>query len=155
MQLVNGNNCRVLAPTVIACMHWWFVQKNNHKAQPPPVCNCPMWRGPYRCRSDQLQPTYLKRTHFFWYMNWSCSKLCQCRICRVGQNHIYTTYMIVYMVISLPRMPCTHCIYIWFWPTLRICKKHTSLDTQNGPVKSFNDVHLQSAHFTWWINWSC
>jgi len=28
--------------------------------------------------------------------------------------------MTVYMVISLPKIPYTHRIYIWFWPTLHI-----------------------------------
>ena len=30
---------------------------------------------------------------------------------RVGQNRIYTPYMTVYMVISLPKIPCIHRIY--------------------------------------------
>ena len=28
-------------------------------------------------------------------------------MCRVGQNHIYTPYMTVYLVISLPKSPYT------------------------------------------------
>jgi len=39
---------------------------------------------------------------------------------RVGQNHIDTPFMTVYTVISLPKMPYVHRIYIWFWPTLRM-----------------------------------
>ena len=39
--------------------------------------------------------------------------------CRVGQNCIYTPYMTVYLVISLPKIPYT--VYIWFWPTLHTC----------------------------------
>ena len=31
---------------------------------------------------------------------------------RVGQNHIYTPYMTVYLVISLPKIPYTHLIYM-------------------------------------------
>jgi hypothetical protein len=31
---------------------------------------------------------------------------------RVGQNRIYTPYMTVYLVISLPKIPYTHCIYM-------------------------------------------
>ena len=42
------------------------------------------------------------------------------QISRVGQNRIYTTYMTVYLVVSLPKIPYTHRIYIWFWPTLQI-----------------------------------
>jgi len=33
-------------------------------------------------------------------------------ICRVGQNRIYTPYMTVYMVISLPKIPYIHHIYM-------------------------------------------
>ena len=35
-----------------------------------------------------------------------------CPITRVGQNRIYTPYMTVYLVISLPKMPYTHRIYV-------------------------------------------
>ena len=31
---------------------------------------------------------------------------------RVGQKRIYTPYMTVYMVISLPKLPYTHRIYM-------------------------------------------
>jgi len=31
---------------------------------------------------------------------------------RVGQNRIYTLYMTVYLVISLPKMPYTHRTYM-------------------------------------------
>ena len=34
------------------------------------------------------------------------------RICRVGQNRIYTPYMAVYLVISLPKMPYINRIYM-------------------------------------------
>jgi hypothetical protein len=37
---------------------------------------------------------------------------------RVGQNRIFTPYMTVYFLISLPRIPYIHRIYIWFWLTL-------------------------------------
>ena len=33
-------------------------------------------------------------------------------ICRVGQNCIYTPYMTVYLVISLPKIPYIHRIYM-------------------------------------------
>jgi len=33
-------------------------------------------------------------------------------ICRVGQNRIYTPYMTVYIVISLPKIPYIHRIYM-------------------------------------------
>ena len=40
---------------------------------------------------------------------------------RVGQNRIYTPYMTVYLVVSLPKnISYMHHIYlsIWLWPTL-------------------------------------
>jgi len=33
-------------------------------------------------------------------------------IVRVGQNRIYTPYMTVYLVISLPKLPYIHRIYM-------------------------------------------
>jgi hypothetical protein len=39
---------------------------------------------------------------------------------RDGQNRIYTPYMTVYLVISLPGEPYIHRIYLWFWPTLHM-----------------------------------
>jgi len=48
-----------------------------------------------------------------------------CRVFRVGQNCTFTPYMTVYLVISLPKIPYIHRIYIyilyiWFWPTLQV-----------------------------------
>ena len=40
----------------------------------------------------------------------STSKLCL--LCRVGQNRIYTPYMTVCLMISLPKIPCIHRIYM-------------------------------------------
>ena len=36
---------------------------------------------------------------------------------RVGQNRLYTPYMIVCLVIFLPKY-LIYIVYIWFWPTL-------------------------------------
>jgi hypothetical protein len=46
----------------------------------------------------------------------------QNHIYRVGQSCIYTLYMTVCLVISLPKMPYVHriYIYIWFWPALQV-----------------------------------
>jgi hypothetical protein len=33
-------------------------------------------------------------------------------MCRVGQNRVYTPYMTVYLMISLPKVPYTHRIYM-------------------------------------------
>jgi hypothetical protein len=35
--------------------------------------------------------------------------------------YLYTPYMTVYLVTSLPKVPYMHRIYIWLWPTLRDC----------------------------------
>ena len=40
-------------------------------------------------------------------------------LCRVGQNRIYTPYMTVYLVVSLPKYRI-HTVYIRFWPNLVI-----------------------------------
>jgi hypothetical protein len=33
-------------------------------------------------------------------------------MCRVGQSRMHTPYITVYKVISLPKIPCVHCMYI-------------------------------------------
>jgi len=38
--------------------------------------------------------------------------LCAWVICRVGQNRVYTPYMTVYLVISLPKIPYINGIYM-------------------------------------------
>jgi len=44
-------------------------------------------------------------------------------ISRVGQNHIYTPYMTVYLVISLPKIPYIHRVYMVLAnPTYFICR---------------------------------
>jgi len=52
-----------------------------------------------------------------WY---SCFVWPQALLLRVGQDRIYTLYMTVCLVISLPKTLYTHHIYLWFWPTLGI-----------------------------------
>jgi hypothetical protein len=56
----------------------------------------------------------------------------ECMHARVGQNRIYTPYMTVYLMISLPKIlyiytvydriygdfPAKNTLYVWFWPTL-------------------------------------
>jgi len=46
---------------------------------------------------------------YFWHL--------QCIMHRIGHNHIYTTYMTVYLVISLLKN-CMYTIYRWLWLTL-------------------------------------
>ena len=38
--------------------------------------------------------------------------MCRLGTRKVGQNRIYTPYMTVYMVISLPKIPYTHRMYM-------------------------------------------
>ena len=48
---------------------------------------------------------------------------------RVGQNRICAPYMTLYLVISLPKIPYIHRIYIpyiWSWPTLEMPDGKTS-----------------------------
>jgi hypothetical protein len=52
-------------------------------------------------------------------VRWFCSQH-HLFVYKVGQSRIYTPYMTVYLVISLPKIPYIHRIYIWFWPTLFI-----------------------------------
>jgi hypothetical protein len=52
-------------------------------------------------------------------MQFSARTMC---ICRVDQCRLYTLYMTVFLMISLPEIAYIHriYIYIWFWPTLYI-----------------------------------
>ena len=52
----------------------------------------------------------LKRTQIFARWNY---RTCTAHMRRFGQNRIYTTYMTVFLVISLPKMPHIHRIYIY------------------------------------------
>jgi hypothetical protein len=37
-----------------------------------------------------------------------CVYLCEYNMYRIGQSHIYTPYMTVYLVISMPEVPYMH-----------------------------------------------
>jgi hypothetical protein len=43
----------------------------------------------------------------------------QLRTSRIGQNRVFTPYMTVHLVISLPKKRI-YTVYIWFWQTLHI-----------------------------------
>ena len=58
---------------------------------------------------------------------------------KAGQNCIYTLYMTVYSVISLPQITYPHRIYIWFWPTLQ--KQRATLSLQSHGLWS-TAMHL-------------
>jgi len=66
-------------------------------------------------------------------------------VCRIGQNRIFihTPCMTVYLVISLPKVPCVH--RIWFWPTLcmTVILNLTRLQ-QTKEVHSIQDCVVQA-----------
>ena len=49
---------------------------------------------------------------------------------RVGQDRVYTSYMTIYLVISLPKTLFRYehriniVIYLWFWPALSMKRTH-------------------------------
>jgi len=56
----------------------------------------------------------------------SCVKVCivsalVCYICRANQNRVYTPYMTVYLVISLPKIPWIHRIYMVLANPIYLC----------------------------------
>ena len=62
-----------------------------------------------------LKKLYNKLIHSFGHSFLVCAMkiLYICQICRVGQNRIFTLYMTVCMVISLPKLPYIHRIYVY------------------------------------------
>jgi hypothetical protein len=64
----------------------------------------------HKCRHAPTLPTYLHRTVF------------SCCMTSVGQNRMYTLYVSLYLVKSLPKLPYVHYTLHTFWPTL--CIKH-------------------------------
>jgi len=53
-----------------------------------------------------------RTTHVNHFTYNTCESLHVQHICRVGQNRIYTPYMTVYLMISLPKIPYIHRIYM-------------------------------------------
>jgi hypothetical protein len=70
-----------------------------------PACQ-PYWRSRRRCPKVGGQEGTKGKEHGVLSV-----------MSRAGQNRIYITYMTVYLVISLPKIPYINRIYIWFWPT--------------------------------------
>jgi hypothetical protein len=48
-------------------------------------------------------------------------------MCRVGQDRIYAPYMTVYFVISLPKIPYIHRIYMVLANPTHVCVLTTNL----------------------------
>ena len=71
------------------------------------------------CEQPSMLPTQHQRVQFCVF---AVSFFCFClhihqlflpyHICRVGQNRIYTSYMTVFLVIFLPKIPYTHRTYM-------------------------------------------
>jgi hypothetical protein len=78
----------------------------------------------HMCRADQNRKfmtwTWMALVTGIPYTYSHISRVSQNCIYWVGQNRIYAPYMTVYLVISLPKIPYIHRIYIWIWPTLCI-----------------------------------
>jgi len=56
----------------------------------------------------------------------TCMHKCTYSVCRVGQSRIYTPYMTVCLVVSLPKRPCIHCTYMIYgfgqpWVRAEMC----------------------------------
>jgi len=60
----------------------------------------------------------------------TCMHKCTYSVCRVGQSRIYTPYMTVCLVVSLPKRPCIHCTYMIYgfgqpWVRAEMCAFYT------------------------------
>ena len=85
---------------------------------------------------------------------------------RVGQNRIYTPYVTVYLVISLPKIRI-YIVYIWFWQTLYMLYIYIyiMLHMYNMYPRNIEDWHRISSPFlevtfwaempTCWTFWPC
>jgi len=65
-----------------------------------------MVRLPYNLRFVRLQSKHVFRVREHMHGTRVCC------LSRVGQNHIYAPYIIVYLVMSLPKIPYKHRIYM-------------------------------------------
>ena len=73
----------------------------------------------------------------------NCSINSTCITNRVGQNCVYAPNMTVYLVISLPVIPCICTICIWFWPTLNMqCRWIMTRAGQNRICTPYMTVYL-------------
>ena len=56
-----------------------------------------------------------------------------------GQYRILTPYLTVDLVVFLPKIPYTHRIYIWFWPTLGMhAPSHSLISLMLSATHIFN-----------------
>jgi hypothetical protein len=85
--------------SITICTMWPYSAWTPHYAVRDSTTICTMW--PYSAWTPQ--GALLAR----WMEDWP-----RYRICRVGQNRIYTPYMTVHLVIFLPKLPYIHRIYM-------------------------------------------
>jgi hypothetical protein len=104
--------CDVLWCSVMLCGVLW-------------CCPCLTWRLMQCCRTEIATYTHLwwwqkcdrergvrqDLCHKLWCSVTSCDVL-WCYVVRVGQSRIYTPYITVYTVISLPKIPYIHRMYM-------------------------------------------
>jgi len=77
----------------------------------------------------------------------------RCQMCRVGQNATYAPYTTVYLVISLPKTPYIHRIYIYIYiymvlANLRMCNAKSGRKAHQltqGQVWRFRQRNLEIA----------
>jgi hypothetical protein len=80
-----------------------------------------------------------------------CSGLSGCIFaCRVGQNRIYTPYLAVHLVISLPNIPYIHRIYMVMANPIRMPHALEQAVRQFGP--SSNNMHTHECIHTHTLN---
>jgi len=101
-----------------------------------PLNGCPLFCL-HACLQRKQHPLHGRRCNFLR----SRMPPTQYLVSRAGQNRIYTPYMTVYLVISLPRIPCIHRIwpYIWWSP----CQKYriyTVYDRIFGDLPAKNTI---------------
>jgi len=76
-------------------------------------------------------------------VDWNAVPLHTHHITRVGQDHVYTKYMTVYLLESLANTTCIHCVYMVLANPTRNCKEGTS----HTQTHTLHHTHtLQQSH---------
>ena len=128
MVLANPTNISCLPAKIslakISCLpaKMSYVTSQSQGVVGPVIAWCASWLH-HRAHTHIQMPTwphYRAHTHI------------QTSTCRVGQNRIYTYIYTVYLMISKPKIPYVHRIYVWFWLTLRVCLSQCAATTINN-----------------------
>jgi len=94
----------------------------------------PRWPLHYRQRACWCVPWFANLLVMLHGSSWQ-------PISRVGQNRIYTPYMTVYLVISLPKIPYIHRIYM-------VLANPTYIPTATLPFLPLASSQLKARHFS-------